>query len=162
MREEMKEMRREGFTLVEILLVVAIIGLLAAMVAPNLVGRGRNARRTVARVDIEANLAAALDLYEMDNGMYPTTDQGLEALLRRPSRPPEPVGWSGPYLKRARLPKDPWGRAYVYRSPVRGGPEGYELYSLGPDGIESADDIGREGTARVVSEGGADAAWEDL
>ncbi len=131
----------KGFTLIEIMLVVIILGVLVAMVVPNLAGRGQQAREAAARVDIEANLATALDLYELDNGRYPTTEQGLKALVTEPTTTPTPVNWNGPYLKKRRIPKDPWGNEYVYVYPGVHNLRGYDLSSLGPDGIVSGDDI---------------------
>ena len=130
-----------GFTLIEIMLVVIIIGVLAAMVVPNITGRSEQARKTAARTDIDSNLTTALDLYHMDIGRYPTTEQGLDALLSAPSSSPVPAQWNGPYLKKKKDPKDPWGRLYVYAFPGTHNKEGYDLSSLGPDGIESSDDI---------------------
>ena len=130
-----------GFTLIEIMLVVIILGVLVAMVAPNLFGRGEQARIAAARADIESNLATALDLFELDNGHYPTTEQGLKALNEKPSTSPEPANWNGPYLKRKRIPMDPWGREYQYMSPGVHNKDEYDLFSYGPDGVESADDI---------------------
>ena len=130
---------RQGFTLIEIMLVVIIIGILAAMVIPNFVGRGEEARRTAAKADVESNLSAALDLYEVDNGKYPTTEQGLAALLEKPS--PAPNKWNGPYLKKNKIPKDPWGHQYVYASPGEHNQSEYDLSSYGPDGVKSQDDI---------------------
>ena len=131
----------KAFTLIEIMLVVIIIGVLVAMVVPNFTGRGEQARRTAAKADIEANLTTALDLYEMDNGRYPTTDQGLPALLSKPAANPVPAHWNGPYLKKKKIPKDPWGRDYVYVSPGTYNPEEYDISSYGPDGAEGNDDI---------------------
>jgi general secretion pathway protein G len=128
-----------GFTLIEMMLVIIIIGVLVAMVVPRLTGRSEQARAAAARADIEANLAVALDLYELDNGTYPTTEQGLEALVEKPAIPPEPPNWNGPYLKK-RLPNDPWGEAYVYRSPGLNNQYDYDLSSKGPDRIEGSDD----------------------
>ena len=130
-----------GFTLIEIMLVVIIIGVLVAMVVPNMSGRSEQARSTAAKTDIEANIATALDLYETDNGHYPTTQQGLQALLGQPTSSPVPSNWNGPYLKKKKIPKDPWGKDYVYVSPGVHNPEEYDLSSLGKDGIESKDDI---------------------
>lgn len=132
---------KNGFTLVEILLVVLIIGVISAMVVPNLAGRGEQARKSIARADIDTNLDSSLGMYELDNGKYPTTDQGLAALLQKPAIEPVPGNWNGPYLKKKAVPKDPWGRDYVYRSPGVRNIEGYDLSSSGPDGVESADDI---------------------
>jgi len=134
--------KAKGFTLIEIMLVVIIIGVLAAMVIPNLAGRGEQARRAAAKADIESNLSTALDLYELDNGRYPTTEQGLSALIQKPTATPEPMQWNGPYLKKKKIPTDPWGRTYVYVAPGRHNTDDYDLSSLGPDGMESSDDIG--------------------
>lgn len=132
---------RCAFTLVEILLVVIIIGILAAMIIPNIAGRGEEARRSAAKADIMANISAALDMYEIDNGRHPTTEQGLAALVSEPTTGPQPTRWKGPYLKRRKIPVDPWGRNYVYASPGIHNPDSYDLSSYGPDGIESSDDI---------------------
>lgn len=126
-----------GFTLIEILLVVVIIGALSAMVMPRLTGRSEQARKTAAKVDITTNIATALKLYELDNGTFPTTGQGLTALLIKPTTSPEPENWNGPYLERK--PVDPWGRLYIYASPGDHRPD-YDLSSLGKDGKESNDD----------------------
>jgi general secretion pathway protein G len=131
----------KGFTMIEIMLVVIIIGILAALVVPNLAGRGDQARTAASRADIESNIPSALDLYELDNGTYPTTDQGLAALIEEPSTTPVPSNWNGPYLKKRRVPVDPWGREYVYSSPGTHNSEDFDLSSVGPDGIESQDDI---------------------
>lgn len=132
---------KTGFTMIEMMLVVIIIGILAAMVIPNIAGRGQQARTAAARADIEANLTAALDLYELDNGRYPTTEQGFGALIQKPSTTPVPDNWNGPYLKKKKIPLDPWGRAYVYVSPGTHNEEEFDLSSYGPDGTQSQDDI---------------------
>lgn len=131
----------KAFTLIEIMLVVIIIGILAAMVIPNMAGRGEQARVAAARADIDANLGTALDLYELDNGQYPTTEQGLNALLVKPFSSPMPTNWHGPYLKKKRIPVDPWGREYKYMAPGINNTEEFDLSSYGPDGVESQDDI---------------------
>lgn len=138
---------KNAFTMIEIMLVVIIIGILAAMVIPNIAGRGEQARAAAARADIEANIASALDLYELDNGQYPATEQGLDALIQKPSAAPVPLHWNGPYLKKKKIPLDPWGREYGYRCPGTHDPEGFDLFSFGPDGLESADDIVNWGDA---------------
>mgnify|MGYP001575927667 FL=1 len=132
---------KNAFTLIEIMLVVIIIGILAAMVIPNMAGRGEQARVAAARADIDANLSTALDLYELDNGQYPTSEQGLNALLAKSSSSPVPANWHGPYLKRKRIPLDPWGREYKYAAPGINNTEEFDLSSYGPDGVESQDDI---------------------
>lgn len=133
--------KKSAFTLVEILLVVVIIGVLAAMVIPNIAGRGEQARLAAARADIEANLSSALDMYELDNGRYPSTDQGLKALIEEPTTAPVPNNWNGPYLKKKKIPTDPWGNPYVYAAPGVHNTEGYDLSSRGADGVESQDDV---------------------
>lgn len=131
---------RSGFTLIELMLVVIIIGVLGAMILPRLAGRSEQVKVAVAKTDISANIATALDLYELDNGRYPTTEQGLSALGTKPSDLSEGSNWTGPYLKKE--PKDPWGKAYQYKYPSTHEGQDYDLYSLGADGIESDDDIG--------------------
>jgi len=123
------------------MLVVIIIGILTAMIVPNIAGRSDVARKTAARTDIESNLATALDLYHMDTGRYPTTEQGLMALVKAPTSGPVPAQWSGPYLKKKKIPKDPWGHDYSYVCPGAHNPDNYDLSSLGADGVESSDDI---------------------
>ena len=127
-----------GFTLVEIMLVVIIIAALSAMVIPRLTGRSEKAKEAVAKADIEAHLATALKLYELDNGNFPTTSQGLKALLEKPTASPAPPNWSGPYIERE--PIDPWGRAYLYASPGQHRSD-YDLYSKGKEEKKEEDDI---------------------
>lgn len=132
-------MRTRGFTLIELMLVIIIIGALAAMVVPRLAGRSEEARAGAAQADINGNLSLALRLYEVDNGRYPSSEQGLAALMAKPTSPPAPANWKGPYIERD--PKDPWGRPYVYQYPSGHPPRDYDLSSLGPDGKASDDDI---------------------
>jgi len=132
---------RRGFTLIEIMLVVIIIGILVAMLVPNIAGRSEQARKTAARTDIESNLSTALDLYKMDVGQYPTTEQGLSALITQPTASPVPAQWSGPYLKKKKVIKDPWGHDYVYVSPGTHNPDSYDLSSLGVSGVEGSDNV---------------------
>jgi len=121
---------RAGFTLIEIMVVIVILGLLAALVVPKLVGRTEEAKKTQARVQIRS-IEQALDLFKLDNGFYPATDQGLEALVRIPEGGRAPKNYrKGGYLDR--LPKDPWGNAYVYLSPGSHGD--YDISSYGADG----------------------------
>ena len=124
---------RAGFTLLEMLVVLVVLGLLAGLIGPQLFGRVGEARATTAKTQMEL-IGVALDSYRLDNGSYPVTSQGLDALNTRPGRPPTPLNWRGPYLRKA-VPSDPWGRPYLYQSPARGA-EGYELKSLGRDGAE--------------------------
>ena len=121
---------QRGFTLVEIMVVVVIIGILGALVVPKLMGRTGESRITAARVDI-ATLMQALKLYRLDNQRYPTTEQGLQALIEKPSAGPSANGWkSGGYVEK--LPKDPWGNPYQFLSPgVKGE---VDLFSYGADG----------------------------
>ncbi|MDD5246766.1 MAG: type II secretion system major pseudopilin GspG [Candidatus Omnitrophica bacterium] len=130
-------MRKKAFTLVELMLVVIIIGILVAMVVPRMAGRSEQAREGVAKADVDLNIATALKLYELDNGAFPTTDEGLNALLSAPS---STTNWRGPYLEKK--PLDPWGRPYQYKSPGTHRTHDYDLFSFGRDGVESSDDVG--------------------
>lgn len=127
----------KGFTLIELMLVIVIIGVLGAVVIPRFVGRAKDAQIAAAKTAINSNLAVALDLYEMDNGFYPATEQGVEALISKPSSSPVPQNWKGPYIKKK--PIDPWGNKYVYTCPGIHN-EDYDLYSLGPDGADGGGD----------------------
>ena len=126
---------RSGFTLIEIMVVIVILGLLAALVVPKLIGRTEEAKKTQARVQIR-NIEQALGLFKLDNGFYPATDQGIEALIKIPDvgRIPKNYRKDG-YLDR--LPKDPWGNPYVYVSP--GTNRDYEISSYGADGAQGGE-----------------------
>ena len=126
----LKRYKQRGFTLIEIMVVVVILGILAALVVPQVMNRPDQAKVTVAKGDIKA-IGAALDMYKLDNYSYPSTQQGLDALVEKPGGNPQPKNWNRDgYLKR--VPKDPWGNEYQYLSP---GTEGqYDLYSYGADG----------------------------
>ena len=113
------------------ILVVVIVGALAAMIVPRLTGRSEQAKEAVAKTDILVNIPTALKLYELDNDMYPTTEQGLKALMKKPSSTPVPHNWNGPYIERTIL--GPWGREYLYKYPGSHGVD-YDLYSLGKSG----------------------------
>lgn len=137
-----------GFTFIEIMVVVAILAILAALVIPRIMGRTDDAKRTAAKVQIR-NIEGALQLYKLDNGVYPTTEQGLKALVEKPSVGVIPKKWKiGGYLPK--LPEDPWGNAYKYMSPSQGSIQipgqspslkgEYEIISLGTDG-----EVGGEG-----------------
>jgi general secretion pathway protein G len=129
-----KNKLRRAFTLVEMLLVVTIIGILAALVIPKLVGRGEQARNTAARADINGGIKAVLGQYEVDNGFYP---RSLQDLIVQPANA---KNWHGPYFDPPKLPMDPWGNPYVYYYPGKHNPSGYDLLSMGPDGKEGTDD----------------------
>jgi general secretion pathway protein G len=126
--------RAGGFTLVELMVVVAILGVLASVALPRLTGRTQEARIQAARLEVE-NIGMALDAFEYDCGRYPTTSEGLAALE---SSDGASSGWKGPYLRR-RVPLDPWRNAYVYQSPGAQGRD-YDLTSFGPDGRAGGDD----------------------
>ena len=125
--------RRGGFTMIEILLVVIIIGTLAALAIPRLTGRTRQAEMAAARADIQS-IGTALRLFELDNGTFPNT---LQDLLTEPAYA---RNWNGPYLEKG-TPHDPWGQEYIYTFPGLRNPGSYDLRSLGPDGVESDQDI---------------------
>lgn len=124
---------RAGFTLIEIMVVILVLGMLAALVAPNIVSNVGTAKSAAARSQVEL-FGAALDAYRLDNDDYPTTDQGLEALRQAPTVVPQPRNWRGPYLKKD-VPLDPWSRPYQYRYPSSEVGGGYELASYGRDGV---------------------------
>ena len=128
----------KGFTLIEIMLVVIIIAALAAMVVPRLSGRSDQAKQAVASAEIESLLATAFKLYELDNGNFPTTEQGFDALLYKPDFEPVPANWNGPYIEKRAV--DPWGNPYVYVSPGDHRPD-YDLYSTGKNVEDEEDDI---------------------
>jgi general secretion pathway protein G len=126
-----------GFTLIEIMVVVVILGILASYVAVRYVGRTEEAKRTQARVQIES-LGTALALYKMDNGTYPSTEQGLQALVEPPTVGQLPRKWKeGGYLEKKQVPKDPWGNDYVYISP--GLHDEYDLSSYGDDWVQGGE-----------------------
>lgn len=121
-----------GFTLIEVLVVMLIISLLAGVVAPMVFRNVGDAKQQTARTQI-AMLGMALDAYRLDNGTYPTTAQGLDALWDAPTQDPKPARWRGPYTQRA-VPDDPWGRPYSYKMPGDSSRMGYDLFTLGRDG----------------------------
>lgn len=126
--------RRAAFTLLELLVVLLVLGLLAGLVAPQILGRVGEAKTTTAKTQL-ALLATALDSYRLDNGDYPTTAQGLAALREKPTAAPVPAQWRGPYMRRE-IPMDPWGRPYTYRYPRERNRTTFDLFSLGRDGTE--------------------------
>jgi general secretion pathway protein G len=133
MRARIRARAQAGFTLIELMVVLVIIGVLAALIVPNVLDRADDARATAARTDVN-NLMQALKLYRLDNQRYPTTEQGLQALVAKPSAGPVPPNWK-PYLDK--LPNDPWGRPYQYLNP---GVQGeIDVMSLGADGQPGGD-----------------------
>ena len=136
---------RGGFTLIEILIVVIILGVLAGLVVPRIVGKPGEARQTKAQMQIES-LEMALKMFKLDNGFYPTTDQGLKALAEKPGTGRVPNNYrDGGYIEKGKIPKDPWSRDYVYVSPGTHNKD-FDLMSLGADG-----EIGGEGEDKDVT-----------
>ena len=129
--------RVEGFTLIEVMVVVVILGILAGVLVPKLMSRPEEARIAAAKSNIRA-IEGALNMYKLQNYDYPTTEQGLEALVTKPTIPPEPANWGDGYMDR--MPVDPWQQPYQYLSPGTHG--AFDVYSLGPDRKPSDDDIG--------------------
>jgi general secretion pathway protein G len=128
-----RERKNRAFTLIELMIVIVIIGILATLLIPRIMERPEEARRIKAKADIKT-IESALKLYKIDSGVYPTTEQGIEALIKKPQISPLPRKWrEGGYLEGNAAPKDPWGNLYAYSSP---GPEGrdYEIISYGNDG----------------------------
>ena len=127
-----------GFTLLEIMVVVVIMGMLASIVSFNVMGSKADAEVRKTRIDIK-NIQQALDLYKLDNSRYPTTEQGLKALIKKPTASPVPKNWKkGGSVQE--LPEDPWGNKYQYANPGVHNPDSYDLYSFGPDQEEGSDD----------------------
>jgi general secretion pathway protein G len=132
--------RRAGFTLIEIMAVVVIMGMLMATLAVGISGQIDKARVSTTRTKI-VRIEQALEFYQMDNARFPTTDQGLDALVNKPSAPPVPRAFTpGGYIKTDGL-VDPWGQPFQYRIPGTNNPHSFDLWSLGPDGVEGGDDI---------------------
>lgn len=134
-----KSFKQRGFTLLELLVVIVIIGLLAAYVGPRYFAQLGKSERSTAKAQIES-FGKALDTYRLDTGRYPSTEQGLAVLVNKPNDEPK---WNGPYLQKT-VPMDPWGRAYIYRTPGQGGD--FDLLSMGKDG-----QVGGEGDNADVS-----------
>ena len=133
---------RRGFTLIEIMVVIVILALLAALIGPKIIGRTDDAKLTDAKLQIR-NLETALKLYKLDNGVYPTTEQGMQALITKPTTGQIPKNYrSEGYLEGKSLPKDPWGTEFVYLSPGEHGD--YDLCSFGPDGVKGGEGKGED------------------
>jgi general secretion pathway protein G len=126
-----------GFTLIELMVVIVILGVLAGLIVPRIMGRPDEAKQLKAKMQIES-IETALKLYKLDNGSYPTTDQGLDALVNRADTPPLPGKWrDGGYLEKGKVPSDPWGNTFVYLSPGVHGD--VDLVSYGADGVSGGE-----------------------
>jgi general secretion pathway protein G len=127
---------RKAFTLIELMLVLVILATLSAIVVPKLTGQSKHAKVVAAGTQV-SELGTALDAFEIACGRYPSTTEGLLALLQAPNDAPD---WNGPYISKNNIPVDPWGNEYQYRCPGQYNPDGYDLYSFGPDGKLGGDD----------------------
>lgn len=137
-----RRLGNDGFTLIEIMVVIVILGILAGWVAPKLMGRTDEAKQVKAKMDI-TSLETALKLYKLDNGRYPDTEQGLEALVRQPDTGVTPKRWrEGGYMDKGKVPKDPWGNEYIYLSPGTSGD--YDIISYGADGVSGGEGADRD------------------
>jgi len=134
--------RARGMTLIEILVVLVLIGIVMGIVGSNFIGRGEKAKADAAKIDI-GQIAQSLDLYKLEVGRYPTTQEGLQALI---SAPAGTTNWNGPYWKKSSVPKDPWGNEYKYSAPGQAGP--YDITSLGADGKEGGEGVNKDITNR--------------
>ena len=128
-----KRKRDQGFSLIELIVVLVILGLLAAVVAPRIYDKLAKGKEQIARIQIK-ELEGALQLFSFDLGRFPTTAEGMEALVRNPGNL---EAWKGPYLSKSEVPLDPWGKPYVYRCPGQHGD--FEIFSYGPDGVEGGE-----------------------
>jgi general secretion pathway protein G len=131
-----------GFTLIELMVVIVILGILAGLIIPRIMGRPEEAKQLKAKMQIES-LETALKLYKLDNGMYPDTEQGMQALIEMPETGTLPKNWrKNGYLEKGRVPKDPWGNEFVYLSPGAHGE--YDIISYGADGVPDGEDKNRD------------------
>ncbi|RJP78714.1 MAG: type II secretion system protein GspG [Desulfobacteraceae bacterium] len=136
------QINNSGFTFIELMVVIVILGILAMVIAPNFMDAPDEARQNKARIDVKA-IESALKLYKLDNGVYPSTEQGLEALVRPPETGVLPKKWrKGGYLEKSNLPKDPWGNEFVYISPGVNG--NFDLISYGSDGAPGGEDAAKD------------------
>ena len=129
--------KRSGFTLIELMVVVVIIAALAGMVLPRVLPASTEAKVNIAKGDM-ASISVALKMFKLHNDRYPTTAEGLGALVQAPA---SSRNWKGPYLDRVEMPKDPWREEYLYRFPGVNNSYGFDIWSLGPDGVEGSDDV---------------------
>ena len=137
-----KRLNGHGFTLIELMVVIVILGILAGLIIPRIMGRPEEARRMKARVQMES-METALRLYKLDNGVYPSTEQGLQALIEAPAVGELSRKWrKGGYLEKGKVPKDPWGHEYVYLSP--GLHDDFDLVSYGADGQPGGEDQNKD------------------
>jgi len=131
-----------GFTLIELMVVIVILGILVSFIAPRLMGRPDEAKQVKARIQIES-LETAIKLYKLDSGIYPTTEQGLQALVEQPQTGTLPKKWrKGGYLEKGKVPKDPWGNEFVYLSP--GAQGDYDIISYGADGVPGGEEFDKD------------------
>jgi general secretion pathway protein G len=138
LRRRTSQAMLSGFSLIELLVVLVILGLLGGIVGPRVMKHVGRAKSDTARLQIE-DLSAALDVYSLENGDYPSTEQGLGALVQAPSNA---ENWNGPYLRKEKVPTDPWGNEYHYRAPGEHGP--FDLYSLGKDNADGGEQDDRD------------------
>lgn len=137
-----KQLDYRGFTLIELMVVIVILGILAGLIIPRIMGRPEEAKQLKAKMQIES-LETALKLYKLDSGMYPDTEQGLQALIEQPETGIVPKNWRKQgYLEKGRLPKDPWGNEFVYLSP--GAHDDYDIISYGADGVPDGEDKNKD------------------
>ena len=137
-----KQLDYRGFTLIELMVVIVILGILAGLIVPRIMGRPEEAKQLKAKMQIES-LETALKLYKLDNGMYPDTEQGLQALIEQPETGIIPKNWrKNGYLEKGKVPKDPWGNEFVYLSPGAHGD--YDIISYGADGVPDGEDKNRD------------------
>ena len=135
-----KKMNHSGFTLIEIMVVVVILSILALYVGPKIIGRPQEARINAAMMQIKS-METALKMFKLDNGEYPSTEQGLEALVQPPETGQIANNWKkGGYLEKGKVPKDPWGNEYIYLSPGANNTDDFDLMSYGPDGQPGGED----------------------
>lgn len=137
-RSKPNTLNNRGFTLIELMVVIVILGILAGLIVPRIMGRPEEAKQLKAKMQIES-METALKLYKLDNGFYPDTEQGLQALVEMPETGNVPKNWkSGGYLEKGKLPRDPWGNEFIYLSPGVHGE--YDIVSYGADGVQGGED----------------------